>query len=69
MAVHTLLPCAQTRSFPPTFSPTYSAVTEGAEKADKYLRRTVVALAELRLGCTMEHETSSVKSRRLVPCM
>lgn len=67
------LPRAQILLFFPTFSPNYSAVSwwrsGGGEKAIKYLRRTVVALAELRLGSTLEHLSSSVKSSRLVPCM
>lgn len=56
-------------SYPIFFPPKYPVVSEGAKKTIKYLRRTVVALAELRLGSTFEHVSSSVKSRRLVPCM
>lgn len=39
------------------------------KKAIKYLGRTVVPLTELPLGSTLEHVSSLVKSRRLVPCM
>lgn len=55
----------------PCFSPPpkYPVVSMEQKKTIKYLWRTVVALAELRLGSTFEHVSSSVKSRRLVPCM